>query len=80
MIQATIGDVEKRLGVEYATASALVKLMVATGAGKEVGKRPTATGKGKPATIYELNETFVVSLAPQVVTVPAPATEATEAA
>lgn len=70
MIRATIGDVEKRLGVEYATASAVVKLMVAAGAGKEVGKRPTPTGKGKPATIYELNETFVISLNPSVEQVP----------
>lgn len=70
MIQATIGDVEKRLGVEYATASAVVKLMVAAGKGKEIGKRPTATGKGKPATIYELPETFEISLNPTVEQVP----------
>ena len=74
MIQATIGDLEKRLGVEYATASAIVKLMVAQGAGKEVGKRPAVTGKGKPSTIYELNDTFVLSLTPGVVSAPEAAT------
>lgn len=63
MIQRTIGDLEKQLGVEYGTASAIVKLMVARGAAKECGKRPTATGKGKPATIYELSESFVIAFA-----------------
>ena len=62
MVRVTVGDLMEQLGVEYAVAGALVKLMVSKGQGKEVGKRPTATGKGKPATIYELNETFTLSL------------------
>ncbi len=62
MVRVTVGDLMEQLGVEYAVAGALVKLMVLAGQGKEVGKRPTTTGKGKPATIYELNETFTLSL------------------
>jgi hypothetical protein len=62
MFQTTIGDLATKLNVEYPTAAALVKLVLAKGAGKEVGKRPTPTGKGKPATIYELPTTFLLSL------------------
>lgn len=72
MIQTTIGDLQVKLGVEYATASAIVKLMIASGQGKEIGKRPTPTGKGKPATIYELQPKFEINLSPEVVTMPAP--------
>jgi len=73
MIRATIGDLQQRLGVDYVTASSLVKLMVSQGQGKEAGKRATATGKGKPSTIYELSEKFELSLTAPVA--PAPVKE-----
>lgn len=81
MIQVTVGDLASRLGVEYATAAALVKLMVATGGGREAGKRAAAGGRGKPSVIYELNETHTINLSPatstpEVVTAPAPVSEA----
>ena len=65
MIQVTVGDLEKRLGVKYATALALVQMMVAVGAGREIGKRESFTSTGRkcmPSTLYELENTFTVSL------------------
>ena len=61
-MQMTIGDIEKKLKIEYATASALVKLMEMTGAAHAVGKRPPLSGKGKPSTIYEVPTTFSINL------------------
>lgn len=58
----TVNEVAQKLGVEYITATAIVKLMVTQGAAKEVGKRPTATGKGKPSTMYEVPDTFTITL------------------
>lgn len=53
-ITATVNEIADRLGVEYITASALVKLLVAQGAAKEVDKRSSSNGRGKPSTVYEL--------------------------
>jgi hypothetical protein len=78
MFQSTVGDLAVRLGVEYPAATAIVKLMLLKGFAKEVGKRPTAKGKGKPATIYELQESFTLNLiepAQTVETVPAAETQ-----
>lgn len=60
----TVKELSEALKVEYPTAMALVKLMVATGNGKEVGKRAASgpKGKGKPSVIYELNHTFTMTL------------------
>ena len=55
MITATVNEIADRLGVEYITASALVKLLVSQGAAKEVDKRPSPNGRGKPSIVYELD-------------------------
>jgi len=65
----------KQLGVDYVVAASLLKLAVATGQGKEAGKIKTSlTGKGKPSTVYEVNDTLTISL-----TALAPATESAAA-
>lgn len=51
--QITIKEFAAVAGFDYLKASAIIALMVSTGWAKEVGKR--SEGKGKPATIYEVN-------------------------
>jgi len=60
MKQVTVAILASQLGIEYATASALIKLMQKKGVCKEVGKTDT---KGKPSKIYEIPEKFEISLA-----------------
>lgn len=62
-VNYTATELAAKLGVEYATAAALLKLMVAQGAAKEVEKRKTATGKGKPSTVYSVPESFTINFA-----------------
>lgn len=61
-MQVTVGDLQENLGVEYATANAVIQLLVSQGLGSKVGQRKTSTGKGKPSTVYELPTTFTLSL------------------
>jgi hypothetical protein len=61
-MQMTISDVEKKLKIDYAIASALVKLMEMAGVARSVGKRPPLSGKGKPSVIYEIPATFSIDL------------------
>lgn len=65
-MQVTVKQLAARLNVEYPTAAALIKLMIAKGVAKEVGKQASVstTGKGKPSTIYEVPQEFTVSLMP----------------
>jgi hypothetical protein len=70
-MKVTANQLAKQLGVDYVVAASLLKLAVATGQGKEDGKVKTSlTGKGKPSTVYEVNDTLTISL-----TASAPATE-----
>ena len=63
MLQVTAKQLATRLGVDYVTAASLLKLAVATGQGREHSKIKTSlTGKGKPSTVYEVNETLNFSL------------------
>lgn len=62
MIRTTVAELAGKLRVEYVTAAALVKLMVASGGGKEVAKQPAVGGRGKPSVIYELEETYTINL------------------
>lgn len=67
-MEVTAGELADRLGVEYATATAVIKLMVMTKQAKELGKRPSRTGKGKPSTVYELQtEVFSLNLNEKIV-------------
>lgn len=61
-IKVTASELAEQIGVDYPTAANLAKLMVARGQGVESAKRPSATGKGKPSTVYELNTVFTLNL------------------
>ena len=62
MLRLTIGQLADQLKVEYAVASSLVKLIIASGKGREVGKVDMQGKKGKPSSIYELPEVFTLNL------------------
>lgn len=62
MVRVTAKQLGERLGVEYAVAANLVKLIVGSGQGKEVGKVDMNGAKGKPAVIFELPDVFTLSL------------------
>lgn len=42
------------VGVEYLTASGLLRYLKDTGVAKEVDKRPAKGGRGKPSTVYSV--------------------------
>lgn len=62
-IQTTIGDLATKLKVEYITAASIIKVMEAQGKAKKIGSKPTATGKGKPSSVYELESVLTLQLA-----------------
>lgn len=63
MIRTTIAELAARLQSEYAVASVLIKLMVANKQGCVAKVQPPkGATKGKPATVYELNDTFTIKL------------------
>lgn len=74
-MRITAKKLAERLDVEYGVAAALIKLMVAQGVGKEVGKEPSisSTGRGKPSTIYELPSEYTINLMPREAQVQTPA-------
>lgn len=84
--QITIKEFAELAGFDYLKASAIVALMVSTGYAKEVGKR--SEGRGKPSTIFEIeNEMHVkfwnddgTEFADEPEKAEAPATEQVEAA
>ena len=63
MIRTTTAELANRLQMEYSMASSLIKLIVANKQGC-VAKVQTPKGecKGKPATVFELNDTFTMTL------------------
>lgn len=61
-MEATTAQLASKLDVEYATAAAIIKLIVKQGKGKELRKIPQPSGKGKPSTMYELPDTFTIVL------------------
>ncbi len=62
MIQCTAKQLGEKLGVDYAVAANLAKVIVSSGQGREAGKTPFVKGGGKPSTIYELPDVFTLSL------------------
>ena len=57
----TVKEFAELLGVDYLTASAFIKILVKNGVAKENGKMPSPGGKGKPSTIYAIeNEATLV--------------------
>lgn len=61
-MEATTAQLAAHLDVEYAIASALIKLIVKSGKGRELRKVPQPSGKGKPSTVYQLPESFTIEL------------------
>lgn len=61
MKQVTVAILAAQLGIEYATAGALIKLMQKKGVCKVVGEAEK-TGTGKAAKMYEIPEKFEISL------------------
>lgn len=49
-------------GVDYAIAAGTLKFLLAKGIVTEAGNRPSATGKGKPSTLYNIPATWSVEL------------------
>lgn len=67
-MEVTANDLCDRLGIDYAVATALIKLMLMTDQAEELGKRPSRTGKGKPSTVYTLKtQVFVLPLDAKIV-------------
>lgn len=62
MRKMTVKQLAEAIGVEYLMASSLVKLMVSKGVAKAVDKLPSEKGKGKPSVIYEIPDSFEISL------------------
>lgn len=60
-MRTTVKQLATNLGVEYIVASSLLKLMEKSGAAASVGTE-SASGKGKPARIYEVPESFTIQL------------------
>ena len=58
-MQFTVNELSETMDIEYALAAALCKLGVAQGSIREVGKRPQPSGKGKPSTIYETDQSVI---------------------
>lgn len=57
----TVKQLAESLGEEYVTTAALIKLLVSQGVIKEVGKQPATGGRGKPSSIYQIdNEVTLV--------------------
>lgn len=54
-------EIADRMGVEYGTALALLKLLTARGIVKSAGVRPSPRGKGKGANLFTV-PTGVVTL------------------
>lgn len=62
-IQVTANQLAEKLGVDYATANAIIKLMIAKGVGREAGEaEKTEKQRGKAAKLYELQVKFEISL------------------
>jgi hypothetical protein len=65
MRRITVKQLANELGVEYADAAGLIRLMVAKGVAKEVGKQVNTTAQGKvckPSTVYEIPTSYTLDL------------------
>jgi hypothetical protein len=61
-MRVTVSELASNLGVDYAVASALVKVALQQGTAKVDGVVKTTSGKGKPSVVYELPERLEVNL------------------
>jgi hypothetical protein len=56
-MKTTINELAKLLGdLDYVDARGFVKVMEKAGYAREVEKQKSASGKGKPTTVYEIDQ------------------------
>ena len=61
-INLTTVEIGEMFGIEYSAAAGLVRFLSAQNLAKEVGKRPSKSGKGKASIIYNMPAEFTVTL------------------
>jgi hypothetical protein len=65
-VKGTVSDFQKMFGLEhkddYATVNGLLKFLEKNGLAKVAGSRRSESGKGKPATIWEISKSFNVNV------------------
>lgn len=54
MFKGTTQEFADQVGVDYLTASGILRFLKETGVAKEVEKRPAKGGRGKPSSVYEV--------------------------
>lgn len=59
--ESTVGEFASKINQEYAVAAALIKFLQSIGKAKEIGKRPAKGGKGKPSSIFQIEEKLDVN-------------------
>jgi hypothetical protein len=62
----TTQEFADRIGVEYLTAAGALRFLKELGIAHEAGKRKTATGRGKPSTVYSVPLTVTLNLGERV--------------
>ena len=69
----TVKQLAELIGEDYLIATAFMKVLVKVGAAKEVGKQSAAGGRGKPSSVFEVQNEFECVLweasAPETVSV-----------
>lgn len=58
----TVQEFAEKQNIDYQMANQLMSFLVKQGRAKLVGKRPTATGKGKPSGLYQYEKSFTMEL------------------
>ncbi len=64
VLHMTVGEFAEIHGAEYIEASSLIKFLARQGIVKEVGKRPQASGRGKPSSIFEFCKEATIAFWP----------------
>ena len=72
-MKLTAKDVADYMGVDYVIASGLMTMLVSKGLATHVENRKSATGKGKPTRVFEVNSTVQLELASEITQMPIPA-------
>jgi len=62
MFKGTISEFATALGAEYQEAAGLYRYFRQRGVAKDVGSRPSPSGRGKPSTIFTCPLTLTIEL------------------
>ena len=54
----TVKQLAELIGEDYIVATSFMKVLVKIGAAKEVGKQSAAGGRGKPSSVFEVQNEF----------------------